>query len=349
MAMSIVESARGVVGGIDTHRDVHVAAVVDSAGGVLGVESFATTAAGYRSLAAWMSGFGPLQRVGIEGTGAYGAGVARYLARLEVPVIEVDRSNRQQRHRSGKSDPLDAVEAARGALSGRCAAIAKTRTGQAEALRALLVARRSASSSRIQARVQLRHLMFTAPDDLRARYASLSRARFVDEIARMRPRPETDPVRHTIKTAAVMLARRVHHLDGEIAMLDARIADIVTEHAPALLAVYGVGTYSAAEIIVAVGDNPERIRNEAAFAHMCGVAPIPADTGKRQGHHRLNPGGNRHANEALWHIVLTRLSQHEQRTTAYMQRRLSEGLTKRDVFRCLKRYVAREIFSALPR
>jgi transposase len=349
MAMTIVERPRPVVGGVDTHLDVHVAAVVDSAGGVLGVESFPTTPAGYRSMSAWMTGFGRLERVGIEGTGAYGIGLSRHFTKLEVPVIEVDRPNRQQRHRQGKSDQLDAIEAARGALSGRCAGTAKTRDGSAEALRVLLVARRSASSAKIQARVQLRHLMFTAPDDLRARYGSLSRARFVDEVAKMRPRPEADPVRYSLKLTAVTLARRVHALDDEIAMLDELIATIVKDVAPKLLAVYGVGIYSAAEIVVAAGDNPERIRNEAAFAHLCGVAPIPADSGKRSDHHRLNPGGNRHANQALWHIVLTRLGQREPRTVAYMQRRLAEGLTKRDVLRCLKRYVAREVFTALRR
>ena len=349
MAMTIVGSACPVVGGVDTHLDVHVAAVVDAAGGLLGVESFPTTAAGYRALSSWMTEFGALERVGIEGTGAYGAGLSRHFGALDVSVIEVDRPNRQARHRNGKADHLDAIEAARGALSGRCTVQAKTRTGHAEALRVLLVAKRSAASARIQAIVQLRHLMFTAPNDLRARYATLPRSRFVEEIARLRPRAEADQVRHALKTVAVTLARRVHNLDDQIATLDAQIAPPVRAAAPELLAVYGVGIHTAAELLAAVGDNPDRIGNEAAFAHLCGVAPIPANTGKRTGTYRLNPGGNRHANQALWHIVLTRVAQREPRTVAYMQRRLGEGLTKRDIFRCLKRYVAREIFTALPR
>ena len=197
--MTIVGWARPVVGGVDTHLDVHVAAVVDAAGGLLGVKSFPTTSAGYRALSSWMTEFGVLERVGIEGTGAYGAGLSRHFGALDVSVIEVDRPNRQARHRNGKADHLDAIEAARGALSGRCTVHAKTGTGHAEALRVLLVAKRSAASARIQAIVQLRHLMFTAPDDLRARYATLPRSRFVDEVARLRPRAEADQVRHALK------------------------------------------------------------------------------------------------------------------------------------------------------
>ena len=172
--MAIVDSPRLIVGGVDTHRDTNVAAVVDMNGGLLGVESFPTTADGHRSLASWMSGFGVIERVGIEGTGAYGAGLARHFARASVRVIEVDRPNRQKRRQHGKSDQLDAIEAARGTLSGRCTARAKTGNGDAEALRALLVAKRSARSNRIRTLVQLRHLMFTAPDELRARLGSLS-------------------------------------------------------------------------------------------------------------------------------------------------------------------------------
>jgi transposase len=191
--------------------------------------------------------------------------------------------------------------------------------------------------------------MFTAPDDLRERYAKLSRKELTAQCARLRPRLDGDMVRYATKTSALTLARRAQALAGEIDELNALIAGLVKQTAPDLLNVYGVGTDVAAAILVAVGDNPERIRTEAAFAKLCGVAPLPANSGKRTGRHRLNPGGNRHANSALWHIVLTRISQREPRTAAYVERRREQGLSTREIFRCLKRYVAREIFTALPR
>src|SRR5262245_45688462 len=173
MAMTIVESTRPVTGGVDTHLDVHVAAAVDANGGVLGVRSFPTTPAGYQGLSSWLTSFGPVERVGVEGTGAYGVGLARHLAACGLTVFEVDRPNRQERRRNGKSDELDAVEAARAVVSGRARGLAKTATGNVEALRALLIAKRSARSFRISTTVQLRHLIVTAPDDIRAQFATL--------------------------------------------------------------------------------------------------------------------------------------------------------------------------------
>jgi transposase len=347
--MAIVDSARLVVGGVDTHRDTNVAAVVDMNGGVLGVESFATTAAGHRSLSSWMSGFGTIERVGIEGTGAYGAGLARYFHADGVVVIEVDRPERQKRRKHGKSDQLDAVEAARGALSGRCKGHAKSGDGHSEALRALLVAKRSARSTRIRTIVQLRHLMFTAPDELRAKLGALSASQLVNEAARLRPRPGGDVALHGVKTTAMILARRVHALDAELAVLDEQIGLIVKAAAPELLNVYGVGADTAAVLLVTAGDNLERIGSEAKWAMLCGIAPIPATSGLITDQFRLNYAGDRQANNAIWRIVITRLGQHEPRTVAYMQRRLAEGKSKRAIIRCLKRYVARETFKALPR
>jgi transposase len=174
MAMTIVET-RAITGGVDTHLDTHVAAALDSIGGVLGVESFLATPDGYAQLFEWMSGFGPVNRVGVEGTGAYGAGLARFLRRAGVEVIEVDRPNRQARRARGKSDPADAVEAARAALSGRARGLGKSADGAAEAMRVLLVAKRSARETRIKALNQIRHLSFTAPDELRERFRGLGR------------------------------------------------------------------------------------------------------------------------------------------------------------------------------
>lgn len=349
MAMTIVGLTRPVVGGVDTHLDVHVAAVVDSIGGVLGVESFPVNQAGYAALSSWMAGFGALDRVGIEGTGSYGAGLSRHFTSAGIEVIEVDRPNRQERRRNGKSDQLDAIEAARGALSGRARGRAKDRDGNVEAIRALLVAKRSARSTRIASIVQLRHLMFTAPDELRVRFARLRTETLVREASRLRPRPQGDRVTYATKTTAVILARRVQALDVELALLDDQIAPLVKATAPRLLDIYGVGIDTAASLLVAAGDNAGRIRSEAAWAKLCGTAPVPANTGKRDNRFRLNTGGNRHANNALWRVVITRLGQREPRTVDYMQRRLAQGRTKPEIIRCLKRYVAREIYSALPR
>ena len=206
-----------------------------------------------------MSAFGVIERVGIEGTGAYGAGLARHFTRASVTVIEVDRPDRRKRRQHGKSDQLDAVEAARGALSGRCEAVAKSGDGHAEALRALLVAKRSARSTRIRTIVQLRHLIFTAPDDLRARLGGLSASQLVNEAAKLRPRPGGDVAVHGLKTAAVILARRVQALDVELAVIDDQIAPLVKAAAPELLNIYGIGADTAAVLLVTAGDNPQRI------------------------------------------------------------------------------------------
>lgn len=345
--MTIVESARPVTGGVDTHLDVHVAAAVDANGGVLGVESFATTTAGFVELHDWFAGFGPVARVGVEGTGAYGAGLARHLRSRGVMVIEVDRPNRQLRRRAGKSDTIDAVEAARAALSGRASGIAKTADGDVEAIRVLLVARRSGRNVRIKYLNQIRHLGFTAPDDLRERLSGVHRDQLARTAAALRPNPHSDVVTHATKLAVATLGRRVLALEADGARLDALLEQLVYRAAPTLLEVYGVGIHTAAILLVAAGDNPHRLTSEAAFAHLCGVAPLPASSGKTT-RHRLNPGGNRQANHALWRIVFTRMSSDE-RTRKYVARRLGEGRTTKEIMRSLKRYVAREVYPHLVR
>ena len=343
--MTIVENARPVTGGVDTHLDVHVAASVDANGGVLGVESFATTTAGFAELHDWFAGFGPLARVGVEGTGAYGAGLARHLRSRGVEVIEVDRPNRQLRRRAGKSDTIDAIEAARAALSGRASGIAKTADGDVEAIRALLVAHRSGRNVRIKYLNQIRHLGFTAPDDLRERLRGVHRDHLARTAAALRANREGDIVTAATKLAIATLGRRVVALEADTRRLDQLLEQLVSRTAPSLLCVYGVGIHTAAILLVAAGDNPDRLRNEAAFAHLCGVAPLPASSGKTT-RHRLNPGGNRQANHALWRIVFTRMS-NDERTRKYVARRLSEGRTTKEVMRSLKRYVAREVYPHL--
>jgi transposase len=347
MAMTIVEAERAVIGGIDTHLDVHVAAALDPIGGLLGVQSFAVSEAGYQELFEWLSGFGQLSRVGIEGTGAYGAGLARFLRRSGVEVIEVDRPNRQQRRLKGKSDPADAEEAARAVLSGRAQGQPKTRDGNVEAIRVLVVAKRSARDARIRAINQMRHLSYTGPDQLASRFKGLSVPDLVSQAAAMRPRRGPDGVVFATKVSLASLGRRVQALEEEIAGLDELIAARVQKTAPQLLELYGVGIDTAAALLVAVGDNPERLHSEAAFARLCGAAPIEASSGKVT-RHRLDRGGDRHANQALWRIVMTRLC-FDPRTKAYMERRTKEGRSKHEVIRILKRYVAREVFKALPR
>ena len=341
--MTIVET-RAVTGGVDTHADTHVAAALDPVGGLLGVQEFPATAAGYARLLGWLSGFGTVCLVGIEGTGSYGAGLARHMAAAGVRVVEVDRSDRQDRRRAGKSDPLDAVSAARAAQSGRAAGAPRGRDGAVEAIRALMVAKRSARAERTQTVNQARALILTGPDDLRARFAQHTAAALVTEVALLRPRPG-DAAGYATRFALRELGRRAEFLDDQIERLDELIVPLVSARAPGLLALYGVGPETAALLLVAAGDHPERLRCEAAWAHLCAVAPIPASSGKRT-RHRLNRGGDRQANHALWRIVITRMSSHPP-TRAYVERRSKEGLSKKEIIRCLKRYVAREVYPCL--
>jgi transposase len=345
--VTIVESDRAVIGGVDTHVDVHVAAALDPIGGLLGVDEFATTAAGYEELFAWLSGFGRVERVGVEGTGSYGAGVARFLLDHDVEVLEVDRPNRQARARRGKSDPLDAIEAARAAQSGRASGVAKSRDGAAEAIRALVVLKRSARNQRIAALVQMRHLVFTGPEAIRARLWGLTKVQLVKAAAALRPRAGVDVVDYATKVALRELARRVQHLSAEIELCRGLLGPLVEQTAPRLLALHGVGVEVAAILLMAAGDNPERLRSEAAFAHMCGVAPLEASSGKVT-RHRLNFGGNRQANHALYRVVITRMSS-DPRTKHYVERRSKEGKSTAEIVRVLKRYVAREVFKHLSR
>ena len=344
MALSIVET-RAVTGGVDTHADVHVAAALDSVGGLLGVEEFPTSPGGYRRLLEWLGGFGTVALVGVEGTGSYGVGLARHLTAAGIAVVEVDRCDRQDRRRAGKSDPLDAVSAARAALSGRARGAPKGRDGTVEAIRALMVAKRSARGERTRSVNQARALVVTGPDDIRARFARHSTDALAAELAALRPRPG-DVVGYATRIALRELGRRAEFLADQIDHLDELIVALVTSHAPGLLCQYGVGPHTAAILLVAAGDHPERLRSEAAWAHLCGVAPIPASSGKTSNRFRLNPGGDRQANHALWRIVLTRMKSH-QPTQVYVERRLKEGLSKMEIVRCLKRYVAREVYPHL--
>lgn len=288
--MTTMVETRALTGGVDTHSEIHVAAVIDHLGGVMGVESFPVDRSGYATLTDWMSAFGEIGLVGVEGTGSYGAGLARHLARAGVAVVEVDRPNRQERARAGKSDPLDAIEAARAAQSGRAFGAAKSRDGDAEAIRTLLVARRSASGARVAALNQIRQLVYTGPDELRERFVDTPSWRLAEGVGALRVHADADVVRLAAKTALATLGRRAMALGVEIDRLDAQIARLVDRLAPELVEVAGVGYYTAALLLVAAGDNPHRLRTEATWAKLCGVAagsllrqgdPLPAQPRRR--------------------------------------------------------------------
>ena len=336
-----------VTGGVDTHADLHVAAALNHLGGLLATAEFATTAAGYRKLLAWLNSFGPLHQVGVEGTGSYGAGLARHLTAQGVTVVEVSRPNRELRRRLGKSDTIDAVAAARAVLSGEASATPKTHDGPVEALRALKVVQRSANKARTQALNQIHALVLTAPEELRERLRTLKTAALVKVCAGFRIAADDDSLTAIVRLALRELAQRIGHLQVQLKTVVARLHRITKNTAPALVAIHGVGPDVASTLLLTAGDNPHRLRNEAAFAALCGSSPLPATSGKRQNRHRLNQGGDRHANAALWRIAIVRLS-HDQRTKDYVAKRTTEGKNTGEILRCLKRYIAREVFAALP-
>jgi transposase len=335
-----------VAGGVDTHQDSHTAAAVDTAGRMLGHRQFPATAAGYRQLLAWLRGFGTLLVIGIEGTGAYGAGLARHLTAEGVAMLEVDRPDRKMRRFAGKSDPLDAEAAARTALTRVRTGVPKDRTGQVEALRNLRVARRSAIDQRADCQRRIKSLIVTAAEPLRAQLRDLSLTRLIRICTGLRPDPARigEPEQAT-KLALRSLARRHAALTAEIDDLDTLIGPLVAELNPDLLERTGVGPDVAGQLLVTAGQNADRLHSESAFAMLCGAAPIPASSGKTH-RHRLNRGGDRQANAALHRVALSRM-RWDPRTRAYVDRRTKEGLSKKEIIRCLKRMIARELFYLL--
>ena len=350
-----------VVGGVDTHAEVHLAAVIDQVGRELGHASFPTTPDGYARLLDWLGQHGQLLLVGVEGTGMYGAGLTRVFQAAGIEVVEVDRPDRKARRFQGKSDPIDAYAAARAALSGRASGRPKARTGTVEMIRQLRVARAGAVKAKTIAWNELKALIKTAPEPLRQQLRDLDGAGLLHRCVglraargpvphhspfakRRRPGVLLDPTA-ACKRALSVLARRIRTLEAEIAELDDDLRPLIEQTAPTLLAMYGVGLDVAGQLLATVGDNPDRLTSEAAFAHLCGVAPIPASSGKTN-KHRLNRGGDRGANHALWRIAMVRL-RYDQRTRTYRDRRAKEQKTNKDIMRCLKRYIAREVHKAL--
>jgi transposase len=336
---------RRVTGGVDTHGDVHVAVAVDSVSHRrLGVEAFPASTAGYVELLAWFCSFGELDPVGVESTGSYGAGLTRFLVRQGVSVVEVNCPDRRARRFNGKDDPTDAEAAARAVLAGTATAIPKSGDGPVEAIRALEITYHSASKDRTRAINQFKALLVSAPAALREHLQQHSFHRQL-QLARRFHDHHDDLTTQELRWALKELARRIGFLDDQLGRLNTRINTIAADTAPALIGMPGVGPHVAAQLLAAAGDNPDRMRSEAAFAKLCGACPIPASSGKTT-RHRLNPYGDRRANNALFTIVLVRMRHHAP-TRAYVARRTAEGLSRKEIMRCLKRFVAREVFHAL--
>nr|WP_157163501.1 IS110 family transposase [Nocardia aobensis] len=327
--------------GIDTHKDFHVAFVISAQGNSLGHRIFATTATGYQQLLDWASGFGKLKRAGVEGTSSYGIAVTRVLRAAGVVVLEVNRPDKANRRRRGKTDVIDAETAARAVLAGRATAVAKTGDGPAEVLRMLKMAKDSAIKSRSQAINQLKAVIVRANPALREALTGLSNARLVRRCADLdcsAPTTSVGAATYTLRS----LARRILALTGEIDDLKTHIAAAIATSHPALLDCYGVGPNTAAALLIAAGDNPDRLRSEASFAALCGVSPIEASSGKTI-RRRLNRGGDRQANSALYTVVIARL-RWDTATKSYIARREADGKSRREAIRCLKRYIARELY-----
>lgn len=335
-----------IIGGVDTHTATHHAAVIDSRGRLLANAQFAATARGYAALLAWMRTHGKLGSVGVEGTGAYGAGLARYLHEQGVTVLEVPRPDRRLRRQRGKSDPIDAEAAARTVLSGKASGAPKLATGPIEAIRMLRVARIGAIKAKTAAINTLRAMVITAPEPLRQHLRDLSASALISSCMRLRPDTDRlgDPV-NAAKAALRSIATRARQLELESRSIKKQLDELTKSVAPATSAVFGLGPDTVSALLVTIGDNPDRLRSEAAFAHLCGVAPIPASSGKTN-RHRLHRGGDRSGNQALHIAVVVRLRYHIQ-AREYAARRTSEGLSMPEIIRCQKRYLAREVFMTL--
>lgn len=342
----MLNTSTTVIGGVDTHAATHHAAAIDDQGRLLGSAEFAASDGGYTDLLRWLRSYGTVQSVGVEGTGAYGAGLARVLDENNVTVIEVPRPDRRLRRQHGKSDPIDAEAAARAVLSGTATVVPKLGNGAIEAVRALRIARQGAVKANTAATNSLKALIVTAPSCLRNQLEGLSTRQLVVTCARFRPDTDRldDPVQ-AVKMALRSIARRADELATEANKLTRHLDALTQQAAPATSAVFALGPDTAAALLVSIGDNPDRLRSERAFARLCGVAPIPASSGKTN-RHRLHRGGDRSANRAL-HVAAIVPMRYCPKTQAYVARRTAEGLSKPEIIRCVKRYLAREVFTAL--
>ena len=341
-SIPLVEPTATVIVGVDTHKHVHVAVAINLLGARLATRSAPADRAGYAELMAWARALGTVEAFGIEGTGSYGVGLASFVRRQAVRVVEVNHGDRRN---NGKSDTIDAETAARAVLAGIATAVPKTADGAAEMVRQIKVARDTAVKARSAAIITLKTLIVNAPGELRETLEPLTDRKLIDRCATLESGDIVDPTAST-KHSLRALATRWLMLAAEIGANDAAIDTITMTAAPTLREAFGIGPDSAAEMMIVAGDNPARVRSEAAFAKLCGACPIPASTGVTTNRHRLFRGGHRQANAALYRIVTVRMRWH-QPTLDYVTRRTAQGLTKKDIIRCLKRFVAREIYNAL--
>jgi transposase len=333
---------RKVIIGVDTHKHVHVAVAIDVWGIRLEDRSFPADSGGYRQLIAWGGELGPIEAFGIEGTGSYGAGLTSAVRRAGHRVVEVNRGDRRARRANGKSDTLDAELAARSVLAGQSTAVPKAADGSVEMMRQLKIARDTAVKARTSAIISLKQIIVNAPAELRESLAGLPDKALIDRCAGFRPGPldsTTASAKHTLRA----LARRWLNLNDEIHDHDRHLDQLTADTSPTLRDGFGIGVDTAAEMLIIFGDNPERIRCEAAFAKLCGACPIPASSGMNTGRHRLYRGGHRQANAALYRSTIVRMRFH-QPTIDYVARRTAEGMPKREIIRCIKRFLAREIY-----
>lgn len=330
--------------GVDTHKHQHVAAAVDPACGLVATASFGNDRAGHAALAAWAAAHGPVAAFGIEGTASWGKTLTAHLTGIGAVVVEVNTYASSGRRARGKSDALDAEAAAWAVIDGRAKAIPKSSDGPAEALRVVTCARDGAVKARTEAINAIKALLGDDLDLAEACRGKSTKA-IVEHLARLRPRWSGDPVAAR-RIALRSIARRWLDLDTEAADLQAQIKELTSTTAPDLVAAFGISYLTAATILVAIGDDPNRIRSEAAFAKLAGACPIPAGSGQTDGRHRLYRGGNRQLNKALHTIVLCRMGHHDQ-TKRFVAERTRRGKSKREITRMLKRYLAREIFHLL--
>lgn len=345
-AGSEMQKTAVIVAGVDTHKDTHHVAVTNLSGQLLADRAFPVTQAGYRALLDWVASHGLIDRVGVELTGSYGAGLTRFLTAAGVTVVEVNTTDKATRARLGKDDRTDAISAARKVLSGMADAIPKDTTGLVEAIRVIRITRDSAVKSRTKALNQIKDLRITLPTTLRDSLAGMTLTQLAKHAAGFRPdRTRLSDPEQAGKLALKRLGNRVIDLSEEIREADQDLAALVSQAAPTLLSHHGIGVHTAGQFLVTTGANISRIRNDAAFARICGAAPIPMSSGKTH-RLRLHRGGDRQANSALHIIVIGRFKNHPP-TIAYRDRKLAQGHSKRDIIRALKRLVAREVYYAL--
>ncbi|RZG12155.1 IS110 family transposase [Pseudoalteromonas sp. CO342X] len=327
--------------GVDTHLDNHVAVLVNDIGQVVDTQEFTVNSTGYSQLYKWCKSFGTVNQAGLEGTGTYGAGLCKFLQEQKVTVFEVNRPNRAIRRLRGKSDPTDAESAARSVLAKESTAIPKSHDGIVEAMRFLVVARKSSVKSKTQAINQIRALLVTAPEHIRQQCYVPSSYRCITACKALEMN-SVNVLEETLISMLQLLAERWMMLSQELKTIDKKLKALTNSAASTLLEQYGVGSYVAATLLVAAGDNPERLKKESSFAALCGVSPLDASSGKKQ-RHRLNRGGARDANNALWTVALIRM-RNDFRTRKYVEKRSSEGKSNKEIQRCLKRYIARELY-----